>query len=281
MLVVGAGPAGSAAATWAARSGLEVDAGRRGGVPAGQVLRRRADPPGDGRAGPAGARRVDPAAHGQRRAPGPRLRPGARAAVAGRLAARARLGGDPDRAGRPAAPDRARRRAPGRCRPPRRSTWSGTASAYAGWSSPATAAGGRSAATGWWSPTGCARRSAGCSAGSGTATPSTGSPPGRTSTPGREDRWISSHLELRGPGRRAAVGLRLDLPAGRRPGEPGRRHPGHGEAAGERLAAAAAGVLRRPAPGRSGSSAGRCACPPRPCCRWAARSAGWPGRTGR
>ena len=44
VLVVGAGPAGSAAAAWAARAGLDVLLDRRGGLPARQDLRRRADP---------------------------------------------------------------------------------------------------------------------------------------------------------------------------------------------------------------------------------------------
>ena len=51
------------------------------------------------------------------------------------------------------------------------------------------------------------------------------------------------------PRRGAAVGLRLDLPAGRRTGEPRRRNPGDGQAAGQRVAASTAGVLRRSAAG--------------------------------
>ena len=99
-------------------------------LPPRQDLRRRPDPAGAGRAGPAGPRRLEPRARDQPRAAGARLRPGAGAALARRLAARPRLG---RAAGRPRRPDphrrprrrgrRARRR-PGRRRRPRRATGS-------------------------------------------------------------------------------------------------------------------------------------------------------------
>ena len=94
---------------------------------------------------------------------------------------------------------------------------------------------------------------------------------------GREDRWISSHLELRGPGGELLSGYGWIFPLGG-----GQVNLGVGTLATAKrpanvVAAAAAGVLRRPAPRGVAARGTRCGCRPRPCCRWAARSAGWPG----
>ena len=64
--------------------------------------------------------------------------------------------------------------------------------------------------------------------------------------------WITSHLELRSPDGDGAARLRLDLPAGQRRGEHRRRRAGHLEAARRRGAATADVVLHRPASGGVG-----------------------------
>ena len=82
-------------------------------------------------------------------------------------------------------------------------------------------------------------------------------------------------------GRQGAVRLRLDLPARHRRGEHRRRHAGHQQAARRPGGQAADVALRRPAP--RGVRALRRAADAdlAPCCRWAARSATWPAPTGR
>ena len=190
---------------------------------------------------------VDPAAHGQRRAAGPRFRPGAGAALARWIAARVRIGGGP----RPSWTTGCARTAltPGRghCRRPRRSTWSGR---RAGTRGRLRVDGGRRevrcarlvVADGVRSPLGRVLGRA--------VAPRHGLRRRRPRVPRLRARRQLDLLPPRAAraGRRAAVGLRLDLPAGRRAGEPRRRDAGHRETAGERLAAAAAGVLRRAAP---------------------------------
>ena len=76
----------------------------------------------------------------------------------------------------------------------------------------------------------------------------------------RDDEWISSHLELRGEGRRVALRVRLGVPAGRRPGQHRRRHPGHrARPAQIRLRSLMSTTPTRAA--RTGSSTGPCAMP--------------------
>ena len=96
-----------------------------------------------------------------------------------------------------------------------------------------------------------------------------------------DDPWISSHLELRDEQGEILSRLRLDLPARQRRGEHRRRHAGHGQAAGRRRDQAADGALRRRSGARTSGSAASCGCPRRRCCRWAARSRTSPAPTGR
>ena len=98
-----------------------------------------------------------------------------------------------------------------------------------------------------------------------------------------DDEWISSHLELRGDGRRAALRLRLGVPArrGRRRGEHRRRDAGHRAPSGRRAAQGAAGDLHRRPPRRVADRRPGARTRRRRCCRWAARSPASPAATGR
>ena len=287
VLVVGAGPAGSAAAAWAARAGPRRRPRRRRRLPAGQDLRRRADArapspswtcSGLGRLG---------ARHGPQPRPARgRVRPGVAAALARRRRS-------PTTAARCRAPSstpasaqvRAGRRAPRRWTAPGRSTSSGTATG-----SPASCS---SSPTRAGRPSRCRaagrRRRRALAAGPG-ARPRVAP---RHRLRGRRPRLRAlrpqrRRVDLLAPGaarrrRRAAVRLRLGLPArrGRRRGQHRRRHAGHRPPSGRGAAQAAAGVLRRRPPRRVAARRRRCARPPRRCCRWAARSPAWPGATGR
>ena len=183
VLVVGAGPAGSAAAAWAARHGPRRRPRRRRRLPPGQDLRRRPDPARDRRAGPARPRRL-----------------GARARAPTAACARpasARCCSCPGPAGR--CPTTA-----ARCRAPSWTPGSGEVALKRGAVRSMEGAqavdverdGDRvtrrrvradgptpCGAGGWSSPTAPGPRSAGCSAASGTATPPTASPPAATSSP--------------------------------------------------------------------------------------------------
>ena len=93
--------------------------------------------------------------------------------------------------------------------------------------------------------------------------------------------WISSHLELRGAAGRAALRLRLDLPARRRRGEPRASARWRPRAAPPTSTCARCWPTTPTCAARSGSStASREPCGRR-CCRWAAPSPASPARTGR
>ena len=97
---------------------------------------------------------------------------------------------------------------------------------------------------------------AGCSGGSGTATPPTASRSAATSGPAARRR-----VDLLAPGaarhrRRAAVRLRLGVPARRRRGEHRRRHAGHRSRSRRRAAAALLDALHRRSAARTGGSTG-------------------------
>ena len=280
MLVVGAGPAGSAAATWAARSGLEVTLADAAAFPrdksCGDGLTPRAMGELD-RLGLGAWTRQHTVNEGLRaHGFGQVLElpwPGGSLPAYGSAVARTELDDQlrrtaPD-GGRPAAaarqggrrgPDR-RPRTRGRLRRRRR-------------------------------PTGGALRPAGGRR-RGPLPARSGARPAvaprhrlRGRRPGVPRLRAGGPLDLLPPRaararRGAAVGLRLDLPAGRRPGEPGRRHPGHGEAAGRMSRCGRCWSTTRVSAARSGSSGRPCGCRPRPCCPWAVRSAGWPDPTGR
>ena len=282
VLVVGAGPAGSAAAAWAARAGLDVVLADAAVFPRDKTCGDGLTPRAIGeleRLGLGDWVRAHTVNHGLRAHgfgqtlllpwPGGSL-PGLRL---GRGAHRARRPpahhGDQGRRpghGRCPRGRRTRRGRPGRRRALRRATvsasrWPATAS-----SSP-TASGrrwARSSGREWHRDTayGVAARSY---VDSGQARRPVDQQPPRAARRGGRD----------------PLRLRLDLPARRRPGEHRRRHPRHREATGRRGAAAADAVLRRRAP--RGVPALRRAADARPrrCCRWAARSPTSPGPTGR
>ena len=95
-----------------------------------------------------------------------------------------------------------------------------------------------------------------------------------------DDEWISSHLELRGRGQRGARRVRVGVPALRRRGQHRRRHPGHRTPARRRSGCAASSSTTPTRAARTGSSTGPCACPRPRCCRWAERCRTSPGTTG-
>ena len=103
VLVVGAGPAGSAAAAWAARAGLDTLLVDAAVFPRDKTCGDGLTPRAIGRAGAAGPRRLAACPHRQPGPARPRLRADPAAAVAGRLAARLGLGRGPHRARRPPA----------------------------------------------------------------------------------------------------------------------------------------------------------------------------------
>ena len=82
-------------------------------------------------------------------------------------------------------------------------------------------------------------------------------------------------------GRRGARRVRVGVPAVRRRGQHRRRHPRHRRPPGPDPAAQPHAALRRRAPRRTGSSTAPCASPRRRCCRWAGRCRTSPGTTGR
>ena len=96
----------------------------------------------------------------------------------------------------------------------------------------------------------------------------------------RDDPWISSHLELRDEQGELVTRLRLDLPARRRHREPRRRHAGDEPAARRGRHQAPDADLRRHHRRRTSGSRASCGCRPRRCCRWVARSATSPAPTG-
>ena len=148
VLVVGAGPAGSATAAWLARLGRRRAADRRGRLPPRQDLRRRPDAPRDRRARAARSRRLAARPHGQPGPARPRLRPDAAAAVAGRHPARLGFRGRPHRARRPPPHHRDQVRRPGASTACVRSTYDATASGSAPWCSVAATRPSRSTAGG-------------------------------------------------------------------------------------------------------------------------------------
>ena len=96
-----------------------------------------------------------------------------------------------------------------------------------------------------------------------------------------DDPWISSHLELRGEDGELLSGYGWIFPLGT-----GEVNIGVGTLATLKRPANIAikpldELLRRAAARASSSSPGTCACPPRHCCRWAVPSPAWPGPTGR
>ena len=283
VLVVGAGPAGSAAAAWAARAGLDtllVDA----------AVFPRDKTCGDG---------LTPRAIGELQRLGLEdwlrahtVNQGLRAHGFGQTLLLPWPGGIAARLGLRRRPYRARRppahhRDQGRCATPldgaravdvRRDGRPGHRRLLR----PRRRRRSRWRASGWSSPTASAHRWASGWAASGTATPSTPSPAGRyVDSAMSDDPWISSHLELRDEERRDPQRLRLGVPARQRLGEPRRRDARHREATRRGRDQAADAALRRHDPRRVQAQRASCGRRPRRCCRWAARSPTSPAATGR
>ena len=223
VLVVGAGPAGSAAAAWAARAGHDV-------VLADAAVFPRDKTCGDGLT-PRAIAELDLLGLGdwvrgagpQPRAARRRVRPGVAAAVAGRLAPRPR---------QRRAAHRARRPDPrGRPRPTARSPLDGARAVDVERGrrpgAPPSSSSRRTTSAfrvrlprGWSSPTACARRWAGCSAGEWHRETAYGVAARGYVRSGRsDDEWISSHLELRGGEGELLSGYGWVFPLGAAAGE--------------------------------------------------------------
>ncbi len=180
VLVVGAGPAGAAAAAWAARGGRDVVLADAAVFPRDKTCGDGLTPRAIAELQLARTGRLGACAHDEPGPAGARVRADAAPALARRQPARLRLGGAAHGARRPPAHDgdevRGGRR--GRCPRGRRTTRRRPGGG--GGLPAATASASRSAASSWWSPTESARRSARCWAASGTATRRTASPRGPT-----------------------------------------------------------------------------------------------------
>ena len=184
VLVVGAGPAGSAAAAWAARQGLEVLLTDAAVFPRDKTC-------GDGLTPRAVAELQKLGLEDWLRAH--TVNQGLRAHGFGQTLLLPWPGGTLPGLGLGRGPDRARRPHPHRprsrrARPPStasaRSTYAARATGSPPSCSSGRASGSRSPAGAWSWPTASARRWASCSAGSGIATRCTASPAARTSPPG-------------------------------------------------------------------------------------------------